>query len=211
MSYKSFIKKIKYNKQKKSFLKKINDLNLNNEIKISEYNPNLSIHIDGINNQINLTKLNPESKIKIIVYGDNNKIEIDSNWFLNIELLVGLSNSKEDKAHNTKFILKDRTYINQASIIIGEDNSEIIIGEDCAVATGVNIWCTDRHAIYDKSGNLLNEGKFVHIGNHVWIGQNVFIGKNTKIADNSIVGYGSVVVSKIFDMGGGGLQVIQQR
>ena len=70
-----------------------------------------------------------------------------------------------------------------------DDNSELVIGEDCMFSYGNTIYCSDTHAIIDyKTKQLLNLGKKVYIGNHVWIGMNAVILKNTTIPDNSIVG-----------------------
>jgi acetyltransferase-like isoleucine patch superfamily enzyme len=75
--------------------------------------------------------------------------------------------------------------------------NKISIGENCVIASGVNIMDSNGHEVYslnrvhgrDKPGEIL-------IGNNVWIGINAIILKDTTIGDNSIVSAGSVVKGK---------------
>ena len=80
-------------------------------------------------------------------------------------------------------------------IHICEDNAELIIGDDCMLSYGVEIWASDAHTIIDKdTKKLLNRVcKPVIIGNHCWLGCKAIITKNARLPNNTIVGVGSVV------------------
>lgn len=70
----------------------------------------------------------------------------------------------------------------------------IIIGENCVIASGVNIIDSNGHDLY--SGNRTNGRdipKDIVIGNNVWIGINSIILKGSVLGDNCVVSAGSVV------------------
>ena len=70
----------------------------------------------------------------------------------------------------------------------------IEIGDNCVVASGVNIIDSNGHKV--KSLNRTNERDIpqpITIGNNVWIGLNSIILKGSIIGDNSIISAGSVV------------------
>ncbi|MFL9834762.1 acyltransferase [Chryseobacterium terrae] len=93
---------------------------------------------------------------------------------------------------NAKFIIKDGTDINRATIsCLGE----IEIGENCILGEGMKIF--DHNHQYTKepfsvSKTDFNIGK-VKIGNNVWTGANVIILKDVTIGDNVILGAGCVI------------------
>lgn len=72
--------------------------------------------------------------------------------------------------------------------------SKIIIGNNCVMASGINIVDTNGHEVYSSDRTKgKDEAKAISIGNNVWIGVNAIILKGTQIGDNSIVAAGSVV------------------
>ncbi|PAF43673.1 acyltransferase [Helicobacter sp. 11S02629-2] len=87
----------------------------------------------------------------------------------------------------------------EVEILLLEDDSEVTIGKDCMLSSGIKLSCTDTHSILDKEGSLLNVGKFIRLGDHIWVGADVKILKNVSIASGCVVGTGSVV-AKSFDM-----------
>jgi len=72
---------------------------------------------------------------------------------------------------------------------------EIIIGDNCMVASNAYITDSDWHDIY----NRISIGKTapVKIGNNVWIGDSAIVCKGVTIGENSIIGAGAVVVNAI--------------
>ena len=74
------------------------------------------------------------------------------------------------------------------------DRKQIIIGEGCVIAIGVNIIDSNGHVekSLDRTKGM-DDPMPIEIGRNVWIGMNATILKGTTIGDNSIVGAGAVV------------------
>jgi|688.fasta_scaffold104932_2 acetyltransferase-like isoleucine patch superfamily enzyme len=87
------------------------------------------------------------------------------------------------------------------NIFLHEHKSTVLIGRDCLFASGIDIWPTDGHSIFDINSNeLINEMKSpVVIGDYVWIGYRVLITKKTYIPNGSVVAAGSVVTRAFYD------------
>lgn len=73
--------------------------------------------------------------------------------------------------------------------------SEITIGDNSMLASGVYITDSDWHGIYDRVS--VGETLPVTIASNVWIGDSSIICKGVTIGENSIVGAGSVVTKDI--------------
>jgi len=74
--------------------------------------------------------------------------------------------------------------------------SEIIIENNCMLASSAYITDSDWHGIYDRSypvGKTLP----VHLEENVWIGDSAIINKGVTIGKNSIIGAGSIVTKDI--------------
>jgi len=152
--------------------------------------PTLKIH--GKNNIINYPKTSMLD-LKVIVYGNNNHIEIKTSEFYSGRIYIG---TIDCPVQNCEVSIGERTSCNGSEIWLMENNSKVIIGNDVMFSDNIYISCTDTHSVIDLDGNLLNYGKSVQIGNHCWIGKFVKILKNTKISDNSIVALGSIVTKQ---------------
>lgn len=72
--------------------------------------------------------------------------------------------------------------------------SEIIIGDNCVIAAGVNIIDSNGHIVISSNRTIgRDDPKSIIIGNNVWLGVNTIVLKGSTIGDNSIVSAGSVV------------------
>jgi acetyltransferase-like isoleucine patch superfamily enzyme len=73
--------------------------------------------------------------------------------------------------------------------------SEISVGDNCMIASGVYITDSDWHDIY----NRISPGTAtpVRIEPNVWVGDSAIICKGITIGENSIVGTGAVVTSSV--------------
>lgn len=72
--------------------------------------------------------------------------------------------------------------------------SSISIGNNCVIASGVNIIDSNGHQVHSHDRTVgRDEPSKIIIGNNVWIGLNATILKGTVIGDNSIVAAGSVI------------------
>lgn len=157
-----------------------------NEIK------NCSIKVEG---EGNVAYLHPKIHNSQINISANNSEFIVGNNVSLMSSIINISSPSEITNYNRIRIGKNTTF-EGVNIQTYEDNSYINIGEDCQLSWGVDIWCSDSHAILNSKKEVINYGYNIEIGNHVWIGKDVKIGKNSKISDNSIVGWGSVVTHK---------------
>lgn len=138
----------------------------------------------------------PKSKnLKIIIWGNNNKVYVDKsvNKFIG-HIEIGWRDCPTD---NSSVIIESNSTSNGTTILLLENDSHVKIGSECMFSSGIKLNCTDTHAIFDKdSKELLNKGKFITIGNHVWIGHNSLICKNSAVPDNCVVGACSVVTKE---------------
>lgn len=132
--------------------------------------------------------------LKLSVFGAGNVVEIDPSSSFAGSITIG---TRDCPVKNCRVKIEANVLANSCEVFLLEDDSEVVIGEDSLISTGVKIWCTDSHSILDKEGVLLNRGKFVHIGKHVWLGMDVHIGKNLEIADDIVVGMGSIVTKSL--------------
>jgi acetyltransferase-like isoleucine patch superfamily enzyme len=72
--------------------------------------------------------------------------------------------------------------------------NSIIIGNNCVIASNVNIIDTNGHEVYSKNRTIGRDKPLeIILEDNVWIGLNVIILKGTRIGRNSIVSAGSVV------------------
>lgn len=183
--------------------------------KLTELLNRSNIIVIGNNNRISLSFKKEEDieplllnkGFNLLIVGDNNVMEIGTlnvgympDWNMRgLHLKIGgfADNWTEPginrTANNCHVRTGNNVMICGAIIYLQDDNSELIIGDDCMISWGVDIWCTDVHTIMDEDGNPKNFGRYIELGKHVWIGKDSKIGKNVRIADNCIIGWGSIV------------------
>ena len=177
------------------FFKKKNVLNngIKNLIN-TPYLKKFKIIVNGNKNVIQIDSKIEHLKGVLSIYGDNNTITIKKGYQMNLSIDIGCNNNKR-ASHCNVNIGKD-LYCGKTHVFLGEDNSTIIIGDDCMFSENIEIYCSDGHSILDKTNQIINTGKNVIIGDHVWIGMDTKIGKNVKISNNSVIGWNSVVTKK---------------
>lgn len=72
---------------------------------------------------------------------------------------------------------------------------EILIGDNCMLASNVYITDSDWHDIYNRIS--LGKTAPIKIESNVWVGDSAIVCKGVTIGENSIVGAGAVVVDSI--------------
>ncbi len=77
------------------------------------------------------------------------------------------------------------------------DGLNVVIGDDCLIASNVTFMTSDGHPILNHSGERMVASGDVVIGKHVWFGEHVKVLKNTHIGNGCIIGTGSVVTRSI--------------
>ena len=166
----------------------------NRIVKRGSFN-NAKIKIKGNNNIISFGNGTIVYDIPITLRGNNCVLEIqDGVKILNRHRMCDIL----CEGNNVHIIIGKNTTIQSAHINAQEDNSEIVIGENCMFSEDIIIRTSDSHSILDnETGMRINVAKSVHIGNHVWIAARACILKGVSIGDNSIVGVGSIVTRNV--------------
>lgn len=93
----------------------------------------------------------------------------------------------------TAVIGRDMSWVG-GSIVVSEDDNQVIIGDGCLFSWDIEIMPTDGHPIYDrKSGERINPAKPILIDAQTWIGRGASISKGVRLARGTIIGQGSLV------------------
>lgn len=149
-----------------------------------------SIKIKGNNNYIFFDDESTLNNISIIIESNHNHIYVGKRSTVTFRCVQKITNK------NSLFI-GDDTSISGANIINGEGKS-IKIGRNCMLSYGIDIRCTDSHAIFNiKNNERINYAKDIIIDDHVWIGAHATILKGTHIKKDSVLAIRSVISKKL--------------
>lgn len=172
---------------------KIIDKGINNHINIKDND--ILCHICGDNNMVSIEKQCRIEDIVISIYGNNNKIFIEQGSST-ASLKISIGNHYP--INNAIIRIGKGCWFGGVRIVMESDNSELNIGNDCILSTGILIRLGEYpHLIFNKdSGEYLDKSVQLNIGNHVWLGENCTLLKNAQIPNNSIVGTNAVVTKK---------------
>ncbi len=72
---------------------------------------------------------------------------------------------------------------------------QIVIEDNCMLASGVYVTDADWHGVYDRVS--FGKAEAVHLSKNVWVGDGAVICKGVTIGQNSIIGAGAIVVDSI--------------
>lgn len=150
-------------------------------------------YIDGNNNYIEIGKNCHIAKTSIHIVGNNNRLIFKD------KCQVGEKCSFWMEGNNIKIeIGAGTTFTHTVHFCAQEDNSVIMVGEDCMFSNTITVRTSDSHPIYDlRTHERINFAKNVIVGSHVWVAPNTKIMKGAKIGDNSIVGSNTMVNNEI--------------
>ena len=166
------------------------------------YHPNIKIKKPLILGKGNIIPFVPKG-VQIEIYGDNNKVEIDPSvktW--NGHIVIG-NPGTNTPTHNCLVRIGKNSDSNGVWIDLLEDNSAVIIGNNCMLSWNIHIFASDSHTIYDaKTKKLLNWGKEIIIEDNVWVAMDCTVLKNSFIAKNCVVGASAVVAGKFTEENG---------
>lgn len=160
---------------------------------------NCLVNVFGNNNYVHISDT-ARFNGKIDIYGNSNILMIGDGSNISAKIKIGAPQTPFScPITSASLLIGKRVYMGGARIVLMEDVSLLSIGDDCAIAEGVDIWCSDTHSILDDKGELTNAGRYTRIGDHCWIGKDAKIGKNVVLEDNNIVGWGSVVTKSFYE------------
>lgn len=174
---------------------------------------NVQKHITGGNNHIIISKDAILDGVTFDIIGNGNTIQIGQGVYIhhlvfkargngnNIVLGDGvrfnLEGAIEQYGHNTSCEIGSNSSIERAGLFNIENDSKIIIGQDCMFSTGIDIRTSDSHPIFDRtSEERINFARDVVIKDRVWIGDSCKILKGVIIRNDSVIGCGSVVTKQ---------------
>lgn len=81
----------------------------------------------------------------------------------------------------------------RTNILMHEEFSHVIFGEDCMLSADILIMNSDCHCISCGDEECVNLSSGIVIGNHVWIGRGASLFKNAKLGDGCVLGAYSVL------------------
>ncbi len=129
----------------------------------------------------------------IHVYGDNAAV------------FLGNTNLRRAAIHahaQSCVYIGNRVYMNghgEAQSIRATGASNIIMGNHCLCAMGINITTTDTHLIYDRaSRRRINKEESIFIGDHVWLGREVRVYKKARISSGCMCAAGGIVSGGLY-------------
>ena len=172
----------------RGFMDKISyTIGKNNKKSISGVSVFNKYHVRGSNNLIKSGKGSVIKKCLIHIQGSNNKIYIGENACISgAELWI------ED--NNCTIRIGDDTFVGHHShLACTEDNSELVIGNNCMLSSYVQVRTGDSHSILDMNGVRINKASSVLIGNHCWIGEGSKVLKGVELANDVVVSTGAIV------------------
>lgn len=164
-----------------------------NEIQTNAMLRMISFSIQGKNNSIIFKDGCVLNNTRIELTGTNNEIVFDEN------VVISEGGRIRVEGNNNKLHIGKNSNLIYAFFSMGDDNNDVIIGEDCLLSSNVVIRNWDNHSIVmaDAPDDRICKGKSVNIGNHVWVSNGVTILKGVHIGNDSIIGTMSVVTSDV--------------
>lgn len=169
---------------------KSNDIQINLQGSIPRLK-NTSFYVNGSDNLIVISSGVRIENTKIEIQGNSNKLLFEENCYVNGGCLWL-------KDYECKLKIGKSTTIQEAHIGVSEPKSSVVIGEDCMLAHGIDIRCSDSHSIIDLDSNeRINYARDISIGNHVWIAMYARILKGVNIGSHSIIASGSIVTKDV--------------
>lgn len=151
----------------------------------------IRFNILGDNNSIRIDPMAVLESVTLHIHGNNNRVHIGAKCRISNSIIWIEDNCCEIQ-------IGRQTTFGGVHIAATEDNSKVMIGEDCMLANDIDIRTGDSHGIYDLSGHRLNRAEDIIIGDHVWIAAHVTILKGTVVGTGSIVGTGALVAKNIY-------------
>jgi len=129
---------------------------------------NTKIYIKGQNNTLHIKRSANIRNTFIEIVGDNCKISIGENCIIGYDCYLSAK----------------------------EDNTVLIIDDDCMLSRNVKLMTSDGHPIYHKS-EVINKAKNITVHKKVWLADNVTILKGVEVGHDSVVGINSVLTKSI--------------
>lgn len=150
--------------------------------------PTVKIVFTGSNNRLVVSDLSRVNNLVILFDCDNGVCEIGNCKFIGC-IRVGQDCSVK---------ISDNVTCTNSCVITTAEGASVTIGQDCMIASYVEIRADDAHPIFSvKTGLRINPSKSVFIGEHVWLAARSTILSGGRIGNGSVLGYGSILKGSI--------------
>jgi acetyltransferase-like isoleucine patch superfamily enzyme len=147
---------------------------------------NVKISVRGSGHRIQIEPQARLSDLVIDIVGSGHRLLIGAD----VRIHAASMNFYDD---GCTISIGDRTSIYEATFGIME-GGRISIGEECLIASQVDLRNGDSHSILDvATGDRLNPSADIVIGDHVWIGARAMMLKGSRVAADSVVAAGAIV------------------
>lgn len=146
---------------------------------------------------------------KVVFIGKNNKLTVEKGSKIEGSIFFdcdnGVCNIGKNRFKGTVRVGQDcrvdiekQVTCTNPCLITTAEGISVTIGEDCMLASEIQIRADDGHPIFDIcTGKRVNMPNSVSIGPHSWIGGRVAILSGAEIGEGSVIGFGSVVKGKL--------------
>lgn len=195
---------------------RIRDKGKNNVIKLPKgyYCKNALISIEGDNNVIEIDEhFICRGKFSLRIQGNNNKIHLGKNFYCHtycsltlyaqnstlnfgddVHIYISLDFESFGGKNNLLVDIGNRVTFMNTAITCFEEDSSIIVGDDCIFSYDTVLYNTDGHPIYAIDGDEpLNRAHQIKLGKRIWVAHSVVILKNVELGNNLILGRGALV------------------
>lgn len=163
----------------------LNDIEINTQLKLGG-------KIEGYSNVVKVGGFNQNSKLRIDVFGNNNRIElIGGGRLANLHVVIG---SNFEANNCTVFIDEGYTCGNGVKVLVYSPKSNVSLGKGCLMESNSVIQIGDYpRLVFDQSDCCLENSSSIKVESDVWIKQNSYLYKNTSVLSGSIVEANSVL------------------
>lgn len=154
---------------------------------------NVRIRISGKNNRLVIAKKAKIVSLAVEFAGSDGKVVVrpttQPRTGLRLILRVG---------HRSRIRIGENVGTTARAFISAVEGASVTIGDDCMIATAVEIRTDDAHAIYDvRTGKRTNKTRSIEIADHVWIAKNATIMGGVTIGQGSVIGFRSIVTHRV--------------
>ncbi|MGO1944805.1 MAG: acyltransferase [Ancrocorticia sp.] len=125
--------------------------------------------------------------------GDHSSVEIAETTKKRTGLRFGLTLGQQ-----SRITIGSNVGAASKAFVRASEGASVALGDDCMLASSVEIRTDDTHAIYDiGTGLRTNPARDITIGEHVWIGKYAAIFGGVTIGSGSIIGFRSIVTKDV--------------